>query len=79
MYIHACRHVTNPLDSYIKYLTLLVLNKQKLENQIANTTSHLNKYNQKHPKNKPYNMLPKPTQIARMKDTQTPQESPHAT
>ena len=47
----------------IKYLTLLVLNKQKL----ATIIPHLSKHKQQNPKYKSYNMLPKPTQIAQIK------------
>ena len=47
----------------IKYLTLLMLNKQKLENHCPPSNSYLTKYKQQNTKNESYNMLPKPTQI----------------
>ena len=49
----------------IKYLTQIVLTK--IKNSSITNISHLNKYKQLNPKNAPYNMLPKPTQIAQIK------------
>ena len=59
-------HATNPLDScQIPHTTHA--QQTEIEKPLANNTSHLNKYKHQNPKNAPYNMLLKPTQIAHTK------------
>lgn len=65
----------------IKYLTLLMLNKLKLENHQAQILPTLARtktttYKWQNPKNESYNMMLKPTQLAHMKEYITPWSHP---
>ena len=61
--IHACMHATNPPNSYqVPHTTHA--QQMKTRKPLVTNIFHLNKYKQQNLKNAPYNMMPKPTQIA---------------
>ena len=51
-----------------KYLTFRHAQQTKIGNPSATSTSHLHKYKQQNPKNEPYNMFLKLTQLAQIRE-----------